>query len=254
MKKIIGWFNYKRVLVILVGVGICIALSMLDQCRGNKYAHQQKTIDSLTLVNQKLVQDTNRLGQLLVKQQTITTTNPEEIKALALENLQLKEKDSKRIKQVNSLIRENTKLKLENYYIPYDSDDTSDYVLPDTVKIPCPDNYISTPKKITDTTNKDFQFVATVGKTGLTIDSVVIKDIQNIAFVETKGGLFKRGINGKIKLWRKPTLEVFITHSNKLIKVEGLTSMYYTPKPKVRWLERILIAGASVFITSQLLK
>ena len=255
MKKIIQWFNYKRVIILLVGVGICIALSMLDQCRGNKYAHQQKTIDSLTLVNQKLVKDTKRLGQLLVKQQAITTTNPEEIKALALENLQLKEKDAKRIKQVNSLIKENTKLKLNDYYIAYDPEDTSDYVLPDTIRIPCPDtNYVKVPKIVTDTNKADFKFVATVGKEGLTIDSLVITDTQTIAFVETKGGLFKRGTDGKIKLWRKPTIEAVVTHTNKLLTVEGMNSLYYTPKPKARWLERIAIAAASAFITLKLLK
>lgn len=255
MKKIIQWFNYKRVILILVGIGICIALSMLDQCRGNKYAHQQKTIDSLTLANQKLVQDTNRLGQLLVKQQAITTTNPEEIKALTLENLQLKEKDAKRIKQVNSLVKENTKLKLENYYIAYDPDDTSDYILPDTIRIACPDsNYVKVPKKVTDTSKTDFKFTATVGKEGLTIDSLEITDKETIAFVETKGGLFKRGIDGKVKLWRKPTIEVIVTHSNKLISVEQMNSLYYTPKPKARWLERLVIAAASAFITAKLLK
>lgn len=254
MKKIIEWFNYKRVIVLLVGVGICIALSMLDQCRGNKYAHQQKIIDSLTLVNQKLVQDTNRLGQLLVKQQAIVTTNQEEIKTVALENLQLKDKDAKRIKQVNSLIKENTKLKLENYYIPYDPDDTSDYVLPDTIRIPCPDtNYIKVPKKITDTLKSDFKFVATVGKTGVTIDSLVITDKETIVFAET-GGWFKRDINGKFKIHQKRKIEAIVSHSNKLISVEQMNSLYYTPKPKARWLERIVIAAASAFITLKLLK
>lgn len=254
MNKILGWFNHKRVIVILVGIGICIALSMLDKCRGDKFKNQQATIDSLTLANQKLVQDTNRLGQLLVKQQAITTADPEQIKALALENLQLKDRDAKRIKQVNSLLKENTKLKLENYYIPYNPEDTSDYILPDTVKIPCPDtNYVKVPKTVTDTSKEDFKFVATIGNKGLTIDSLVITDKETIVFAET-GGWFKRDINGKFRIHQKRKIEAIVTHSNKLIKVEQMNSLYYTPKPRARWLERLLIAGGAVFITSQLMK
>lgn len=250
MKKVINFFTFKRVLIIVSIVTAIIALSMLDTCRNNKFAGQQAIIDSLTLANQKLVQDTNRLGQLLLKQPVLIVEDQKALKALALENLNLKARDAKRIEQVNALIIENIELRLANRFLPFDSANT---VYIDTTK-PCPPNAILTPKKITDTATADFKFYATLEKDGLRIDSLSFPDKQTIALVETKGGFFKRNIEGRVKFYTPKTMEVFVTHTNKHLQVTGMTSSVYSPKVGGRWLERAAIIAATAILTIKVLK
>jgi len=248
MKK---YLTTKNIILALIAIGIVIFLLKLDSCRNNKFSRQQATIDSLTLANQQLVRDTNRLGQLLVKQPVIVVTDQKALKALALENLNLKDRDAKRIKQVNVLVTENTNLRIKDRLILFDTINSTTYI--DTTK-PCPANAILTPQNLTDTTDKDFKFYATLEKRGLKIDSLSFPDKQTIALVETKGGLFKRNIEGKIKFWTPKTMEVFVTHTNKYLEVEGMNSLVFKPKVKGRWLERALIVAGTVLITTQLLK
>ena len=102
--------------------------------------------------------------------------------------------------------------------------------------------------RIDSTQNKDFQIDASVLKDSFKINSIVFPDSQRIAILETKGGFFRRNINGKRPFYTKPKLEIMVLHTNQYIKIEGMSTLIYQPKAKGRWLERILIFGAGVAV------
>lgn len=251
MKK---WFTTDRIIMIGLIVTLIILLLNIDSCRGRKFSQQQGKIDSLTLANQKLVQDTNKLGQIISKQEIILTDNQKDLKKLTEDYFALQTKDKKRVKQINALIQEKTSTGVKDVDIPFEEEDEWVDSPADTALqgIPCDSlGYVKVPQSLNHS-EEYFQFKAKLLKEGLHIDSLNFPDSQRIAVLETKGGLFKRDTSGKVKLYRRPSLEIQVLHTNPYIQVQGLSSVVYQPKPKARWLERAIIFAAGVFIGSKL--
>lgn len=253
-------FTVKHMIFGGIIIGLIILLMQVDSCRNRDFQAQQNKIDSLTLANQKLVQDTNRLGQMVQKQLVITTSDQEAIKTLTLSLFNLMRADEKRIKQVDALIQIASKTGVREVEIPYvDLDKQKKFS--DSVEKACADViafYRKNAVELTDTTksgeiskhvvidstqDKFFQFDADVLKNRFKINSINFPDSQRIAVVETKGGLFKRDINGKVKIFKRKSLEIRVLHTNPYIKVTGMSSVIYKPKVGGRWLERLIMAG-----------
>jgi hypothetical protein len=235
----------ERLITYIIIVGLIIGLLTLDQCRRGEFRSQQSKLDSTTLALQTMVIEKNKLGDEVVRQNVIITDNQENIKNLALDNMNLKKSLANSIKKVKAYSKVQTNTSVVDIDIPYEED-----IIP--IQDSCDSNVIRVPKvAILDTT--DLYFRGTVTKDKFKIDSLSLPNIQNIAFVET-GGWFRKDINGKLKIYKKPKLEIIITNTNNYVKTTGLSSAFYQPPPKARWLERVLIAAGAVAATILLLK
>jgi hypothetical protein len=107
---------------------------------------------------------------------------------------------------------------------------------------------------IDTTQDKFFQFDGDVLKNRFKINSINFPDSQRIAIIETKGGMFKRDINGKLKIFKRKTLEIQVLHTNPYIKVNGMSSIVYKPQVKSRWFERGVLIGAGFLLRPLLIK
>ena len=239
MKK--TFFTADRIIGILIIVGLVIALFMVGNCRSNEFLSQKARLDSTSLALQNMVIEKNKLGDEVVRQNVIITDNQEDIKRMVIDNMELKKSLAKSIKQVKAYAKIRTNTSIADVDVPYEEED---YYIP---PISCDTNVIRVPKvALLDSTN--LYFKGTITKEKLKIDSLSIPNTQNIAFVKT-GGWFKKDINGKRRIYKKPKLEVIVTNSSEYINTTGLSSAFYEPPPKPRWLERVLIAAAAVAAT-----
>jgi len=264
-------FTVKHMIFGGIIIGLIIMLMQVDSCRNRDFQAQQNKIDSLTLANQKLVQDTNRLGQVISKQMVITTADQENLKTLTASLFNLMKADEKRIKQVNALIQIASRTGVTERIIPFvDLDRQKKFS--DSVERACADViafYRKNTVELTDTTktgelakhisidstqDKFFQIDADVLKDRFKINKINFPDSQRIAIIVTKGGLFKRGVDGKIKIIRRKSLEIQVIHTNPNIEVTGMSSVIYQPGSKGRWLERAAIFAAGAIGTYLLLK
>ena len=258
--------------LIMVGiiVGLVVLLSQVDSCRGRDFMSQQAKIDSLTLANQQMVQVKNSLDQIVTKQAVIITQDQESLKDLTDSIFALNKKDQKRIKQIDALIQINSQTHVSTVNVPY-VDTIARKKFSDSVEKACADviaYYRNSTVELTDTSNgelskhvvidsnqnKHFQFDGSVLKDKFRINSVNFPDKQSISIVETKGGLLKRGIDGKVKLFRKKTMEIQVLHTNPYIKVTGVSSIVYKPPVKGRWVERAILFGAGIAFKVFILK
>ena len=249
MKK--TWFTKERIITYTIILGLIIGLLTLDQCRMSQFRSQQGKLDSTTLVLQGMVIEKNKLGDEVIRQNVIITDDQDNIKNLALDNMNLKKSLANNIKKVKAYAKVQTNTSVVNVDVPYEEDET-DFYLPPIQYDSCDSNVIRVPKvAVLDTT--DLYFKGTVTKDKFRIDSLSLPDTQNIIFATT-GGWFKKDINGKRRIYKKPKLEVIVTHTNNYIKTTGLSSSFYDPPPKPRWLERVLIAAGAVAATILLSK
>lgn len=257
-------FTTKNIIFGGIVIGLIILLMQVDSCRNRDFRAQQNKIDSLTLANQKLVQDTNRLGQTISKQEVIIASGSEQekqLKELTATLFNLKKSEEKRIKQVEALIQIASNIHVDPVTIPF-VDNAKEKKFSDSVEKACADViafYRSHSVELTDTTSKGelakhvaidstqdkfFQFNGSVLKSGFRINSINLPDSQRIAVIVAKGGLFKRDVNGKLKIFKRKTMEIQVLHTNKYINITGMSSIVYKPKVKGRWVERLLMIGA----------
>lgn len=258
--------------LIMVGiiVGLVVLLSQVDSCRGRDFRSQQAKIDSLTLANQQMVQVKNSLDQTVSKQAVIITQDQESLKDLTDSLFALNKRDQKRVKQIDALIQIAGKTHVDTVDVPYvDANERKKFS--DSVEKACADviaYYRNSTVELTDTSNNElskhvvidstqnkyFQFDGSVLKDRFRINSVNFPDSQRIAIIETKGGLFKRDINGKLKIFKKKTMEIQVLHTNPYMKVTGMSSIVYKPQVKGRWVERAFLFGAGIAFKIFILK
>lgn len=239
------WFTKERLITYAIIVGLLIFLISLDRCRNNQLVNQRVISDSTI---QALVKQKNEMGDLLVRQETIISSSQEDLKKIVTENMGLKKR---LVKSVNAHAKVTTNTSVVNMEVPFEEEE-EDFYLPPIQYDSCDTNTIKVPR-VASIETTDFYFKGTVTKKGLTVDSLSLPDTQNIAFVKT-GGWFKTDINGKFRIYKKPKLEVMVTHTNKYIDVKGLSSEFYKPPNKPRWGERIIIAVTAVAGTLLLTK
>lgn len=258
--------------LILVGIiiGLVILLSQIDSCRGRDFVSQQAKLDSLTLANQQLVQVKNSLNQTISKQAVIITQDQSSLKDLTDSLFSLNKRDQKRVKKIDALIQIASKTHVDTLEVAY-VDTIERKRFSDSLERICADvidYYRNTTVELTDSTNgelskhvvidsienKHFQFDGSVLKNKFRINSVNFPDSQRIAIIETKGGFFKRDINGKVKIFRKKSMEIQVLHTNPYIKVSGMSSIVYKPPVKGRWVERALLFGGGIAFKIFILK
>lgn len=261
--KISPYLTFKNIIGVGIFITILMLLSMVDSCKDKKYKDQyQSQLDSLILANQTLVVLKNKSDQKVIRQTAIVTDNQKALKEKAAEIFNLKKRDQKHVEEIKALITIKTKVRVDSIEIAYvDKEERKRFS--DSLEKACKDVIayyedstikIGQKAKLDSLQNPDLQMDATITKTGIMIDSAVMPDNQAIAIYESKNGLLRRDVNGKLRLWTKPSLEVQVTHTNKYIHVTGMNSMIYQPKVKGRWLERLALVAAGIVGTILILK
>lgn len=268
LKKI---FTTKNIIFGLIVAGLIIALMQLDSCRNRDFKKQQATIDSLTLANQEMVKITNRQGDTIAKQNVIITQDQQALKNLTVELFDLKKRDERLLKQVEALLQIKSAVVVKNVDVPY-KDTTGFKRFSDSVEKACSEviaYYRLNSVELQDTTvdgqkakhvsidsseNKHFQLNADILKNKLRINSINLPDSQRIAIIVNKGGLFRKDITGKLKVFKRRELQVMVTHTNPYIQIQGMSSVVYKPNVKGRWLERLIMVGLGVAGTIYLTK
>ena len=245
------YLTLKNLITSLIIIGLVIALFQVDSYRNKEFSSQKAKLDSLTLVNQQLVQTTNQQGQVISKQAVIITDNQSTLASLTSQVFDLKDKEQKRIKQVNALISIASHTKVDSIRVPY-VDTLKLKKFSDSLERICRaviDYYENSTTPVPRHALIDspyFKFDGTITRSGLTVNSINLPDTQRIAVVETKGGFFKRDINGKIKFHLPSKTEIQVLHTNPNIKVDGISSIVYKPPTKPRWLERGLLFASGI--------
>lgn len=238
----------------VVIIGVLVALLAFT---GYKWNDANRQISQLELKNQTLDSVSNKLGQTVLIQEAIVTSNRYAIKQLTDSIFALTKAQDRKIRDVISFYEGHTNTVIKEVQIPY-VDKFALKQFSDSVAKKCAEviayydaHTISVPRTAKDST-QNYKVALTVTKQAVVVDSIVIPNKQDIRFVTTKGGLLKRNTEGKLKLWLKPTIQVQVLNSNPLVHVTGQNSAYFKPPVKARVLEKALLIGASVFIGTKL--
>jgi len=248
--------NEKFILYVLLALVLVWLLSLKTCNKNSPYTNEQATIDSLTLANQKMATIINEKNQEVQVQTAIVVRSQETIDKYADEIFALKKKNSKNT-HTTGIVTQVTNTGVDSVEIAY-VDTVAFRKFSDSVNKHCAEviaymkeSTITIPRTVEDST-KDFIFKGEVTKEGFNIGRISFPDSTSVRFVEHKGGLFKRNSLGKVKFWTKKSIEAQVVHSNKYVKVTNMNSVFYVPKVKQRWGERIAIVAATIFLTTQL--
>lgn len=236
---------------------LLICVSMLYTCNNMKISDKDDQITQLRLDNQKSDSTINDYGEIIHTQDVIITDKQSELEELTDTIFNLKKSEQKKIANVISYYKGITKTIIKNVDVPF-VDTIATKKWEDSVAKQCREvidyyekNAIEVPKQASDST-ADYKVDLTVKKGGVTIDSLIIPDRQEIRFVTLKGGLFKKDLEGKRHFWLKRQVQVQVLHTNKLIHVTGQNSAIYIPAKKGRWLEKAILIAAGIYLGTQI--
>lgn len=247
-------FIWIGIVLLLIG-----GLLYIDYTRRNNYVETSQ-LDSL---KQELIVVENKLGQQVARQNVVFADSQKELKDKTKEIFQLKDKDQKNIKRINALIQARTTVVIEKPVLAKYLDTVGMRRFSDSVEAVCADvirfyrdsaRIIGASFEINKEQDPYLQLEGKIQKEGIEIASVNLPDTMSISLEEMKSGLFRRGIDGKIRFWTPKKMTVSVLHSNPYLITNSMTSIVNNPKVKGRWLERLLLVGTGIFLGSQLIK
>lgn len=252
-------------------IGLVIFLFFLNQCNNRKHQNElsanTETIDSLMLANQKWDSIHNADGQAIQVQTALVVKNQEAFRKYSDSMFNLTKRQERRIKEILVHYSGVTSTGLDTLKIPY-KDTVGQKRFADSVEKECAEviafyrknaleipydtvTGVPTGKPVKDSTN-DYFIDATVFKDTLRINKIAFPDSLQIRFVETKGGLFRRNAQGKVKIFSRRSVEVQVLHSNPHVSTLKMNSLVYKPDKKFKWLEKALLIAAGVFVGTKL--
>ena len=236
------WFIYGGIAIVAI-----IILSSIQTCNKNRsFQNELKDEEILSLRLQLQTKDSiiNKRDQTIILQTAVSVRDQKQIKAYSDSIFALKSKNTRKSDKILAHVTQGTKTKIVNTLVPY-VDSLKFKKFSDSVMANCKevikymkDSTVPTGTVSKDST-KDYEIAGTVTKKGFKIDSLSINDSTHLRFVEHKGGLLKRDSKGKRHFILKRSIEVQILHTNPLVKVTSLNSIFYTPKAKNKWVERV---------------
>jgi hypothetical protein len=251
----------------LILVGLVVFLFFLNRCNNRKYQNElsanTETIDSLTLANQRWDSIHDADGQTIQVQTALVVKNQEAFRKYSDSMFNLTKRQERRIKEIIAHYSSVTNTGVDTVKIPY-RDTTAMKKFSDSVEKQCADviafyrkNALEIPqdsvtgepigKPVKDST-AEFVFDATIFKDTLRINKISFPDSLEVRFVETKGGLFRRNAQGKVKIFSRRSVEVQVKHSNSKVSTSKMNSLIYKPDKKFKWLEKALLIGAGIFV------
>lgn len=250
-------FTLERLLL----VGLVIFLLMLNRCNNRKYQNQlaegQTKIDSLMLANQKWDSIHNKDGQTILLQTAIVTNSQKAIRDLTDSIFNLKKRNERKIKEVIAYYKNVTHTGTDTLEIAY-VDKERMKRFSDSVEAACAevikfyrDSAVQVPRNVKDS-SAYFAFDGTVQKNSFRINKIDFPDTLNLRIVETKGGFFKKNLEGKRKFYLPRSVEFQAFHTNPLVKTTQMNSVFFKPKARFRWLEKAILIAAGIYVGSKL--
>lgn len=209
----INWRQLLSYVVILILVAL-----LFSKCKNEKL--QLATIKGLTSVNTSYVL---KNGQLVTSNNVLFATNKKQA-ALLIGQSETIDQLMASFSKVKTVIKYQTKLEIDSIPVPYKD------------SVPC------VFEKTGRVFDKNYSFDYESNQNGFKVKNIILPD--SVALVSgTKRKWF----------WGKETHVIDITHSNSLIKTEGLQSVEITPKVKF-WNTTVFKIGIGVVAGALLVK
>lgn len=223
--------NFKNILLVICAVLAVVFIGLNEE--NNKKIKKLKADN--TLLTQTIDTFRNKNNELIYQQEVAVYENDKKLKELSNEIFDLKRKNSKLIKQINSFVKIDQSLVVDSIFISYT----------DTVYVNIDgEDYIRVPKSYSLLTDH-YSMKGSVDKLGLSIDSLGINNTISYREVEIKRGLFKN-----------PETHIQVINSNPYVQVNNLQSL--TVKHRVsawnRWIKPTLVGIAAGVVTYQITK
>jgi hypothetical protein len=237
LKKI----SLKQWIVGAVIITLLVTIFQVKKCSDDRFSGQKAQLDSTTLALQEMTEKYNKRGQVIDAQDVIITDSKTAITDLGKQLLSLKNKDAKQIKQINALIQIKSSIHKDTTLVSF-VDSVKMKHFSDSVENACAsvisyyrDSAVELPAhlQVDSLQDKNFQFDATLQKSGLRINSIDFPDSQRIAIAVIRGGFLKKDIRGKRHLFLRRSMRIIVLHTNPYIHIKGMSSVVYQPKKKI---------------------
>jgi hypothetical protein len=224
--------------------GLVVFLVLQKGCADARNKQLAVTIDSLTLANQTLDSIKNKKDQTIYTQNVIATNMREQIKQLAQEKFDLKDKYERKVKDVQFFYQAKLRQKLPDSTLIRYTDTT--LLVPmdcDDLKVFVRDSMIKVPKHI----ELDSSFK------GVTFDADILKDGLRINYLEFLDSQYIRVDKMKRNVWQfltfKPNkYQVKVLHTSPYMQVLGQNSIIYVPPKKANILLKAIGAGGLILL------
>ncbi len=241
----------ERVIIIVLGIAVLISVGMCKNGKDKIKDKYEAEIALLKIQYAKTIE--NKEGEIVAIQEAFKTSSEKALKDYTDTIFNLKKRQERQIKDVISYYKSTTSTGLHEIKIPYK--DTSGFAeFSDSVKKACAlviNTSVKVPKIVSDSTEQ-YSFVGTIEKNSFTINKLEIPDSEHVRVVVLKGGFLKKDQQGKRHLFTKQSLQVQVLHSNKLIKVNTLSSITYTPPKRHQLIWKAIILGAGIYLGTKL--
>lgn len=226
---------------------ILFLILLIDGCEKSKEIERLEKLNEFNVAYYK-----DSLNRVIAAANAKEIQNQQVMKDLRAKLFETEDKYNKKVKEVKVLVSQKTRVKVDSLLVPYiDSGKIKNWE--DSVLANCKDviNYyedstvlIGTTAKIDD---KWYNMELAVEKEGIMVNSIQFVDSQYLAISRFKGGILKRDINKKLKLYEPERIRVEVKHTNPYFKNEGINSFYYVPKKKHNFLKGLLV-GAGIML------
>lgn len=199
---------------------------------------QKNKIEKLIVEhNDKLGKIKDSLGGIITVKDAQITNDQESMKNLRSSLLQTEEKYNQKVKEVNSIISQKTKVMYKDKLIPY-KDTIGTKRWQDSVMANCQDviSYYEDSTVLIGSTAKDsskfFDISLTIQKKGIQVDSIKFIDSQYVIISKFKPQLFKKDTYGKFKIYQPSKTKVEIKHTNPYFENIGTDFIQFKPEKK----------------------
>lgn len=216
----------------LAGVVLLVAILAINDSVNKRKQIQNLKAEKVLLIH-SIDTFRNKNSQLISQAEAAKVANDKAVTELSNEIFDLKRKNQKLVKEIQSLGRIGQRVRVDSVLIPYT--DTFYVINDSTIRVPAPYEF----------DDKWFSLKGKVLKTGVLVDSISISDTLSFRQVDVKNGWFK-----------KPTTVLQVVHSNPYVQT---TSVQYivVDRPTTqwnKWIKPTLTALGAGFITYKLVK
>lgn len=239
---------------IIIGVFILLSAGLLI----NSCSKDKKNKELVLNLEGQLTQVKDSLGRIITIKDVQVVESQESIKQLRAQLFETSEAYNKKVKEVKALIAQKTVFIVKDKLIPY-KDTTGFKNWSDSIMANCRDviKYYEDSTVLIGTTARDstayYDVSLTILKNGIRVDSVTLIDSQYVSITEFKGGILRRNIEGKFKIFLKKKIKVEIKHTNPNFKNIGIDAYMFEDKKKNLFIPGIITGAAAYFILTKLI-
>lgn len=212
---------------IVIGL-LLLVIVFQNGCNKDKISDLESRIGMMSVENQTLKREVNKLGDSVLKQTAIVVSNQKQLDKYADSVFRLKKEKTKTL----AYLQTRTRTQIKEVLVPYRDTITQERI----VYIDSLGNqHMKVPREF-EVADPDYVIQGVVKAEGVLIEDLSVPDTLSARIVE-KGGLF-----------RKHTIEFQIKNTNKHVHMEGMNSIMYQPKKKTFFKRVVVPVLVGVFI------